>query len=446
MDTIGVFVETEDQLSNKSTFQNYLFLWIGQNFSYLGSAIVAFVIILQLAGGENYVLSIAAISSFGPSILFGALAGVIADRFNKKVIIIITDSLQALATLALIILYYSPITVVPWHIYVILGFRGICQAFHGPVVSALTPLMVPKEKLSRMNGIGYLFSSLIGIIGPLVGVAILLIIDVREALWIDVISYVIAMIPLFFVKIPKVNQKSEESEKSEKQSFFKDMKEGFSLLRIIPGALSMMALAMILNMLLQPVNVLFPNYILVDLSKSQLILGYVSVAFPAGILVGSLITSIKKKWKNQSIWILVGLSFTSISYSLMVLPKLLPDSYFFLIFVFSFLMAIFIPIVNVLLITIMQKIIPVDKFGRISALMMVFSSIATPIGMIGSGFLADGLAPISGSMGGIGFTYVLCGIVMLLASGLTYMFTDWRKMGSNGPSDNVEENLEEISS
>ncbi|TFG19073.1 MAG: MFS transporter, partial [Promethearchaeota archaeon] len=152
-------METERPISNKTTFQNYLFLWLGQNFSYLGSAIVAFIIILQLAGGENYVLSVAAISSFGPSILFGALAGVIADRFDKKIIIIITDSLQAIATLALIILYYSPITVVPWHIYVILAFRGMCQAFHGPVVNALTPLMVPKEKLSRMNGIGYLISS-----------------------------------------------------------------------------------------------------------------------------------------------------------------------------------------------------------------------------------------------------------------------------------------------
>ncbi len=438
-------METEQPISNKTTFQNYLFLWLGQNFSYLGSAIVAFIIILQLAGGENYVLSVAAISSFGPSILFGALAGVIADRFNKKAIIIITDSLQALATLALIILYYSPITVVPWHIYVVLAFRGVCQAFHGPVVSALTPLMVPKEKLSRMNGIGYLFSSLIGIIGPVVGVAILLVLKVEEALWIDVISYVLAMIPLFFVKIPKVNKKSEGSEKTEKQSFWKDMKEGFALLRIVPGALSMMFLAMILNMLLQPTNVLFPNYILVELSKSELILGYVSAAFPAGILVGSIITSVKKNWKNKAKWILVGVSFTSSSYSLLVIPKLLPDSYFFLIFVLSFLMAVFIPIVNVLLITIMQKIVPVDKFGRISSLMMVFSSIATPIGMIGSGFLADGLTPISGLMGGIGFTYLLCGIVMLFVSILTYIFTDWKKMGSNGSSDDIEENLEETS-
>lgn len=441
-------METEKQLSNKSTFQNYLFLWIGQNFSYLGSAIVAFVIILQLAGGDNYVLSVAAISSFGPSILFGALAGVVADRFNKKIIIIITDSLQAIATLALIILYYT-ITVQYWHIYVILAFRGICQAFHGPVVSALTPLMVPQEKLSRMNGIGYLFSSVIGIIGPVVGVSILLIINVREALWIDVISYAIAMIPLFLVKIPKVNKKSEE--KSEKQSFFQDMKEGFRLFRIIPGALSMIFLAMILNMLLQPLDVLFPNYILVDFSWpteefGRQILAYTSAAFPAGILVGSLITSFKKKWKNQSKWILAGLLLISVCYSLIVLPKLLPNTYFFLIYVLTFLMALFLPIVNVLLITIMQKIIPVDKFGRISSLMMVFSSIASPIGMISAGFIADGLMPISGPMGGIGFTYVLCGLVMLSVSILTYIFTDWRKMGSNGTSEDSRENLEKISS
>ncbi|TFG19385.1 MAG: MFS transporter, partial [Promethearchaeota archaeon] len=231
-------------------------------------------------------------------------------------------------------------------------------------------------------------------------------------------------------------------------SFWTDLKEGFSVLKIIPGAVSMMFLAMILNMLLQPTNVLFPNYVLLpsELGRDQLTLGYVSAAFPAGILIGSLITSIKKKWKNQSKWILGGLILISVSYSLLVLPKLLPDSYFFLIYIFSFLMALFLPIVNVLLLTIMQMIIPIDKMGRMSSLMMVFSSIATPIGMIGSGFLADGLAPVSGPMGGIGFLFVLCGAVMLMVSILTYMFTDWRKMGSSGSPDEIEENSEEISS
>ncbi|MBN2155763.1 MAG: MFS transporter [Candidatus Lokiarchaeota archaeon] len=418
-------MEMEEQQASKTTFQNYLLLWIGQNFSYLGSAIVAFIIILQLAGGANSVLSIAAILSFAPSILFGAIAGVFADRLNKKIIIIITDSLQALATLVLIILYYTVIVQI-WQIYVILAFRGICQAFHGPVVSALTPLMVPKEKLSRMNGIGYLLSSFIGIVGPVVGVSILLVLDVREALWIDIISYILAMIPLFFVRIPKVNH----TEESKKNSFFMDLKEGFSILGTIPGLISLMTLAMIINMLLQPIDVLFPNYILVEFGKSQQILGFVSASFPLGILVGSLITSIKKKWKHKSKWIFVGLNVVYVCYGLMVLPKLLPDVFFNLIYVLLVLMAIFIPIANVLLITSIQMVVPPEKYGRIASLLMVFSSIASPIGMIASGYIADALAPVSGPMGGIGFLYLLSAMIGLFINIFSWIFSDWRKIGS----------------
>jgi DHA3 family macrolide efflux protein-like MFS transporter len=439
-------METERQKASVTTFRNYLFLWIGQNISYLGSAIVAFIIILQLAGGENSVLSIAALLSFAPSILFGTIAGVFADRYNKKVIIIITDSLQAIATLALIILYYlqGEGNVPNWQIYIILGIRGTCQAFHGPVVSALTPLMVPKERLSRMNGIGYLLNSIIGIIGPVVGAFILftLKINVRDSLWIDVITYAIAMIPLLFVIIPRVTVQ----ENVKKNSFWMDLKEGFSIIWSITGAVSMMVVAMLMNMLLQPLSVLLPNYILVEFGQSEQILAWVSASFSLGIMAGGLITSVKKKWKNTTKWILAGLITIFAGYAILILPKILPSEFFYMIFGVNFLMGIMLPIANVLLITTMQKIIPPEKYGRVASLLMVLSGLATPIGMITSGFIADALQPVSGPLGGIGFTYLLSGVVGILITILSWFFSDWKKMGENEESGELDKNIEESTS
>lgn len=435
-------MESEQQLATKSTFKNYLFLWIGQNISYLGSAIVSFVVLLQLTGVENSVLSIAALMSFAPSILFGTIAGVVADRYNKKNIIIITDSVQALATVALVILYYiQGAGLVPyWQIYVILGIRGTCQAFHGPVVGALTPLMVPKERLSQMNGIGYFLTSVIGIIGPLVGALILYTIgvSVRDSLWIDVITYVIALVPLLLIKIPKVKRQDEDQPK--KNSFFKDMKEGFSILWSIRGAAAMMLLAMVMNMLLQPLSVLLPNYIIVEFMKSEQIYSYISVSFPVGIMVGSLITSFKKKWKKETRWILAALLVIFSGYALLVIPKILPSEFFWSIFGINFLMGIMLPIANVLLITTMQKSIPADKYGRVFSLLMVISGFASPVGMILSGILADVLSPVSGVLGGIGFTYLLSGALGVIIVIGSWFLTNWKKMGESASPTPVDEN------
>ena len=437
-----------EQIANTKTFSDYLYLWVGQNISYFGSAIVVFIIILQLSGNENYILSVAALLSFGPSILFGTVAGVVADRFNKKVIILITDSLQTLATLALIVLYYVVIDVQIWQIYIISIIRGICQAFHGPVVMSLTPLMVPQEKLSRMNGIGYLFNSLIGVLGPILGAQILFVlnISVRDSLWIDIITYVIAVIPLFIIKIPQIKSTHEEGatngEHLKSKSFFGDMKEGFATIRTISGLLSLMLMASIINLLLQPLDVLFPNFIMVELEQTPVIYAYASAGFPIGILVGSLITFIKKKWKNESKWIFWGLLTVYLFYGLLFLPKILPEGFFFLIYIFSFFMGLSIPLVNVLVITIVQKSVPLDKMGRVSSLLMVLSSIASPIGMIGAGFVADALDMVPFiriSTGGIGFLYLICSVIGFLIGIGSWFFTDWRKISSN-----VEEEEEKI--
>ena len=169
----------------------------------------------------------------------------------------------------------------------------------------------------------------------------------------------------------------------------------------------MMLLAMVMNMLLQPISVLLPNYIIVEFMKSKQIYSYISASFPIGVMVGSLITSIKKKWKKETKWILAALLVIFSGYALLVIPKILPSEFFWSIFGINFLMGIMLPIANVLLITTMQKSIPPDKYGRVFSLLMVVSGFASPVGMILSGILADVLDPVSGVLGGIGFTYLL---------------------------------------
>jgi DHA3 family macrolide efflux protein-like MFS transporter len=158
----------EAQVSQQ-TFRSYLFFWAGQLTSLLGSSIAQFVIIwwITLETGSALYLSLASFLGLAPIVVLAPFTGVFVDRWNRKVLIFTADFLQALATVVLVLLFWLGVVSL-WHILILLTIRGILQAFHSPAVSAIIPIMIPKEKLSRMNGLNYLCSGAVTLIGPII--------------------------------------------------------------------------------------------------------------------------------------------------------------------------------------------------------------------------------------------------------------------------------------
>ncbi|MDH7478303.1 MAG: MFS transporter, partial [Candidatus Bathyarchaeota archaeon] len=244
------------QANQTSSFRNYLFFWIGQLISLLGSSIAQFVIIwwITLETGNPLYLSLASFLGLAPAVIIAPFAGVLVDRWNRKFLIGFVDFLQALAIVLLIILFWLGI-VAYWHILLLLTLRGIFQAFHSPAVSAIVPLMVPKEKLSRMNGLNYLFSGAVTLVGPVLAALMLGLWKIHQILWIDVITFLVALFPLFIIKIPPVRMKQDQS------SFKEDFLEGFSFIKKTRGLLPLLTLATALNFLLTPLSTLLPYYV-----------------------------------------------------------------------------------------------------------------------------------------------------------------------------------------
>jgi len=149
------------------TFRSYLFFWSGQLISLLGSSIAQFVIIwwITLETGSALYLSIASLLGLAPMVILTPFAGVLVDRWSRKALIGVVDFLQALATAALIFLFWLG-SVSIWQVLALLTVRGIFQAFHSPAVSAIVPSMVPKAKLSRINGLNYLLAGVVTLMGP----------------------------------------------------------------------------------------------------------------------------------------------------------------------------------------------------------------------------------------------------------------------------------------
>ena len=213
-----------ENITSKSSFNQYLIFWAGQLFSILGSSIVSFSITwwITITTGSAIYLSILAFMYILPMAFLSPIAGVIADRHNRKIIIAIADSCQAIITLFIIVLFWFNMAY-PAVVVVIMGLRGIFQAFHVPTANAILPSMVPKDKLSRMNGVNYLFTSLIHIIGPVFGAALYSIWSIELILWIDIITFGISIIPLLLIKIPIVIPPKQEKER---KSFLQEFKLG----------------------------------------------------------------------------------------------------------------------------------------------------------------------------------------------------------------------------
>jgi DHA3 family macrolide efflux protein-like MFS transporter len=110
-------MEQKHTLQNQTTFRNYLFFWSGQLVSLLGSSIVQFVIVwwITVETGSALYLSLATFLSLTPLIVVGPFAGVFADRWNRKILILVADLMQALTVLVLIVFYWIG-NVVIWQV------------------------------------------------------------------------------------------------------------------------------------------------------------------------------------------------------------------------------------------------------------------------------------------------------------------------------------------
>lgn len=401
------------ELANKKTFKNYIFLYSGQLFSLLGSSITQFVIIwwITIETESIIILSIANFVYLLPMTLAMPIAGVIVDRYNRKKIIVIVDSLQAFTTLFIIMLFNLEITT-PFVIIILNGLLGLFQGFHMPTVSAIVPTMVPKDKLSRVNGVSFLFSGFIHTIGPIIAATLLAFLPIKSILWIDPITFIIAIVPLILIKIPIVRSKETLIKK---KSFITDFKEGFQTLKLIPVVSMMLLLSMFINFLLRPFQTLMPYFIYFINSGSPSDLALISAFISGGILMGAIITSIKKEWKHK---IFIYFSGEAVLLLPTVIFIFLPKGTFLLMGIVGAVYGMIMPILNTIYLTLIQTNVPADKMGRISSIDWTVSLAISPFGTLFAGFIAEFV--------GVSNLILYCAIAGLIITMIIWRFTSVR--------------------
>jgi len=372
------------------TFRSYIVFWAGQIASLAGSNVVTFSLTwwITVQTGSAFFLGISAFFGFGSFILITPIAGVLVDRWSRKKVIITADSLLALLSFSLIVLFLLGVTNII-HVLILQLIAGLIGAFHAMAVQAIIPIMVPKKHLTRMNSLNYFATALVQTIGPAIGalVFILLLGDMARILFIDIGSYLFAIVPAILVTIPAVRAKTAV----DKLSFRQEFAEGLRFIRNRSGLLTLLSVFTAANFLLPPLFILLPLYsttiiALGDQILAVIYLGALMSLQSASMMIASAIMMFGGGFKRNVLGVVVGLFFGAIG---MLTLAISPPGFFWIAAFGIIITGFTIPIANISSQTIWQKVVPPEKIGRVFSVRTTIAQFTGPFAFLVAGILAD---------------------------------------------------------
>lgn len=375
----------------------------GQALSLFGSSLVQFALVWYLTQqtGSATILATATLVAMLPQIILGPFVGALVDRWNRRLVMMVADGLIALATLVLAGLFWFDLVQV-WHIYAILLVRSTGGAFHWPAMQASTSLMVPKEQLSRVAGLQQTLFGLVSIVAPPTGAVLISLIPTQGVLMIDVVTALIAIIPLFLIAIPQpIREQTESGE--HKTSYWQDVREGLAYVVAWPGLMAILLMAVFINFLLTPTGSLMPLLVTKHFGLGALEFGLTDSLFGVGMIVGGILLGVWGGFKKRIVTSLIGI--VGLGFGV-ILTGLAPANMFWLALAGMAVTGFMSPITNGPLHAVIQATVKPEMQGRVMSLISSAATAMTPLSLAVAGPVSD--------LVGIRTWYIFGGIVCLL--------------------------------
>jgi MFS transporter, DHA3 family, macrolide efflux protein len=383
----------------------YIFFpfWISQAISLLGSSIVQFALVWWLTKTIGLATVLAAATTFAilPEIIINPFAGAIVDRINRKYVMIVADSIIAVATLGLALLFYLNLVEI-WHIYAVMFIRSAGSAFHYPAQQASITNIVPKQHLARIAGINQSLQGLVRIIAAPLGALMLETFSVQGSLGFDILTALFAIMILACIPIP--HQRREENiDHGWVKTILNDMKAGFNYLLNWKGLLAVVILAMFIKIALSPAISFIPLLVNQHFNGDASQYSLVEIAIGVGMISGGLILGIWGGFKKH-IWtsflgiVGLGVSFMCVSF--------LSSGAFSSLIGCMFVAGLMVPLIDGPLTAIIQACVDDAFQGRVLTIMSSLLWITTPIGLGIAGPVSDKI--------GVSSWYLIAGVFCLI--------------------------------
>lgn len=361
-------------------WKDFYILWSTQSLSQLGSAMTGFALTLWLYEKTGSALSTAALTicTYAPYVLMSIFAGAISDRFDKKKTMLVCDTLAALTTVLVFVLYRTE-TLSMWHLYAINAFSGLMNTVQQPASEVTYTLIVPQEHYQRTSGLQSLSRSLISVGNPLIASALYGAAGLDAVIAVDLASFGIAFLALLcLIRLPDV-----PSDAAAEENLIQLAKEGLRFLRENPLVLHVILFMAGVNFIASAFDAVLPALVIPRRGNGAL--GIVTACSGAAMILGSLLASVMPKPKDR-----VRMIYRAMLFSLGTENFLLAFSRKPLVWCVGQVLGwILVPVMSANQNVIMRSTIPVSLQGRVFACRNTLQFFTIPIGLAWGGFMVD---------------------------------------------------------
>jgi MFS family permease len=416
----------------------FVIVWIGQIVSVLASSMSQFALTIFMFNETGSALAMGTMQVFfiTPFLLISPIAGVWVDRYNRKLMMMVSDIAAGVATLGILALQAAGILEF-WHLYAASIIYGLGNAFQWPAYSAAISTMVPKEQLGRANGMMSLIEAGPQVIAPILAGALLPIIQLTGVLFLDVVTFLFAIGALMFVHIPQP-ARTEEGLKSQRGGMLSEAAYGFKYIFARPSLLGLQMIFFFGNLFAGIGFTVLAPMILTRSGGDELAFGAVQSAGAIAAVIGGIAMSAWGGFKRRVHGVLMGWLIGGVGMSVMGFTGGLP------VWIAGItLTEIVIPLVNGSNQAIWQSKVAPDIQGRVFAARRLIAWLTNPISPLIGGALADFvlepaalagsglpfmLAPLigTGAGAGMGALLVFCGLGSALVGFTGYFLSPVR--------------------
>jgi MFS family permease len=383
--------------------RGFTLLWFGQVISLIGSAMTwfAFTIWAWEETGKASALATIGFFAFLPSVLFSPVAGAFVDRWNRKLVMLLSDLAAALGTLVILLIYtFGDLQL--WHIYLVSVLAGFFTAFQYPAYAAAVTTMLSKEDYARAEGMLGSARALSGILAPIFAAALLGLVGLSGVMLIDLATFLFAFGTLAVIRVPQ--PAPTEAGRQSRGSLWREAVFGFEYIRKTPSLRALTALFMAAGVFLAIGATLMAPLVLGGTGNDESALAAVQSTGAAGGVVGAVILSLWGGTRRRIHNVLLGgvgaclLGILWLGLGGAVIPWA-AGAFFF---------AFFEPFVEGGNLALWQAKVPADVQGRVFSARHLLVQVPYLLGILTAGYLAEGLAVSSvlvgaGTLGALTF-------------------------------------------
>jgi MFS family permease len=419
----------------------YYLLVVTQSVSLLGSQISGYAVSIAVFRDTGHATPIALVAFFSaaPAIVLGGFAGALADRLDRRTLMLIANVGLAVVSGVLLLSFASGAFRL-WHLYALTLGASLFAALERPASQASVAMLVPDGQRDRANAIGQMSGSIAGIIAPAVAGLLYAGVGVVGSIAIDIATFIAAIAVLAVVRIPRPAVTAEGA--TMRGTVWRQVFDGVRYLAERPVLLAFCGYVSVVNFIANTALVLLTPYVLARTGSAQLF-GVVLAAMSAGGIAGGLVISAGGRLGSRLDTVMLGIFVAGSAIGLAGISRDVPAisaSLFLMLFALAFTDAPFW--------SMMQAKVPPDLQGRVFAAYMQAVMLMSPLAFLVAGPLADRVfAPamrqagwrsvgwlVGGGPGaGIGMMFVVAGLLIPTLSLAVYAFPAIRRLEADLP-------------